>query len=198
VPSRRDFLTVPNGVTFVRLACIPLFLVLLFGKHDRAQAAYLLGFVGATDWVDGFLARRLDQVSTVGKILDPTADRLLFLVAVIAMLVDRSVPMWFGVLTLVREGIVAITALVLGVLGARRIDVTWWGKSATFGLMFAFPLFLESHSTLSWHDIAGALAWAWGLPSLVLSYYAAWRYIPQARLALREGRTTAHHASPIR
>jgi cardiolipin synthase len=195
---RREILTVPNGVTFVRLACIPLFLVLLFGKDNRAQAAYLLGFVGATDWIDGFLARRLGQVSTFGKILDPTADRLLFLVAVLAMLVDRSVPVWFGVLTLAREGAVAVTVVILGALGARRIDVTWVGKSATFGLMFAFPLFLASHATLSWHDIAGALAWAWGIPSLVLSYYAAWRYVPQARVALREGRTTAHQPSTIR
>ena len=79
-PSR--ILTVPNAITLVRLACIPLFLWLLFAQDDRASAAWLLGVVGATDWVDGYAARHLHQVSELGKVLDPTADRLVFIVCV--------------------------------------------------------------------------------------------------------------------
>ena len=111
--------TVPNAISVGRLACIPLFLWLLFGQDDRWGAALLLGALGATDWIDGFIARRFDQVSELGKILDPTADRLMLLVGVAAIMIDGSVPIWVGVLTLFREAAVAIVAVVLGALGAR-------------------------------------------------------------------------------
>src|SRR5688500_14819233 len=134
--------TIPNAVTLIRLACLPLFLYLLFGRDDRSSAAWLLAAIGATDWLDGYLARRLHQVSTFGKVLDPTADRLVFLVGAVALLIDGSVPRWFAIATLVREGFVAMVALALAAAGARRIDVTFVGKTATLGLLMAYPLFL--------------------------------------------------------
>jgi cardiolipin synthase (CMP-forming) len=184
----RQVLTLPNLITLARLACLPVFLWLLFGKEDRAAAAALLAVLGITDWVDGYLARHLGQVSELGKILDPVADRLLFIVGAGGILVDGSVPTWFAVIVLVRETLVGGATLVLAALGARRIDVTWSGKAGTFGLMIAFPLFLASHSDLSWADTAGVLAWVAGIPGLALSLYAAVIYIPIARRALREGR----------
>jgi cardiolipin synthase len=184
----RQVLTLPNVITVARLACLPVFLWLLFGKEDRAAAAALLALLGITDWVDGYLARRLGQVSELGKILDPVADRLLFLVGAGGILIDGSVPAWFAVIVLVRETLVGGATLVLAALGARRIDVTWFGKAGTFGLMIAFPLFLASHSDLSWADTAGVLAWIAGIPGLALSLYAAVLYVPIARRALREGR----------
>jgi cardiolipin synthase len=184
----RQVLTLPNLITLARLACLPVFLWLLFGKEDRAAAAALLALLGITDWVDGYLARHLGQVSELGKVLDPVADRLLFLVGAGGILIDGSVPAWFAVIVLVRETLVGGATLVLAALGARRIDVTWFGKAGTFGLMIAFPLFLASHSDLSWADTAGVLAWIAGIPGLVLSLYAAALYIPIARRALREGR----------
>jgi cardiolipin synthase len=184
----RQVLTLPNLITVARLACLPVFLWLLFGKEDRAAAAALLALLGITDWVDGYLARHLGQVSELGKILDPVADRLLFLVGAGGILIDGSVPAWFAVIVLVRETLVGGATLVLAALGARRIDVTWFGKAGTFGLMIAFPLFLASHSDLSWADTAGVLAWIAGIPGLALSLYAAVLYVPIARRALREGR----------
>ena len=181
-------LTVPNVISLVRLSCLPVFLYLLFGRENRAAAAWLLAALGATDWIDGYLARRWQQVSDLGKILDPVADRLLFFVGVGGILVDGSVPTWFAVMVLVREAVVAITTVVIAALGAKRVDVTWWGKAGTFGLMVAFPLFLASHSTLSWHELAGVLAWVAGIPGLVLSYVAWATYAPIAVRALREGR----------
>lgn len=180
--------TLPNLVTVVRLGCVPLFLWLLFGREDPLLAALLLGFLGATDWVDGYLARRLGQVSEVGKILDPTADRIMLLVAVLSIAVAGHVPWWFAGATLAREGVVSILALVLGALGARRIDVTWWGKTATFLLMFSYPLFLAAGAEHALDDLAWWLAWACGLPGLAIAYYAAWGYLPLARQALAEGR----------
>ncbi len=180
--------TAPNVISFVRLLCVPLFLVVLFGLDSRVGAAVLLAGLGASDWVDGYLARRLDQHSELGKILDPTADRLMFVVAIAAMIVDGSVPVWFAVISLVREGVVGIAAVVFALLGARRIDVTWWGKTATFGLMFAFPLFLLGAASISGADAYTTAAWIIGIPSLALSYYVVGEYVPLALAALREGR----------
>ncbi len=186
-PDRR-VLTLPNLISFARLLCIPLFLWLLFGLEDRLVAAALLGVLGATDWVDGFLARRLGQVSELGKMLDPVADRLLLLVGVGGILLDGSAPLWLGLVVVVREAIVGGTVLVLAALGARRIDVVWVGKAGTFALMFAFPLFLLGNADFRYAGVATLLAWCWGLPGLALSLYAAVQYVPEARRALAEGR----------
>lgn len=181
-------LTIPNVISVVRLLCIPWFLYLLFGADDRHSAAWLLAVLGGTDWIDGYIARRWKQVSTVGKVLDPTADRLLLAVGVVAILVDGSAPVIVGVLTIVREITVAIAVLVLAALGARRIDVTWVGKAGAFGQMVAYPLFLVSHADVNWSDIAGVLAWVAIVPALVFAYWSAAVYIPLARKALRDGR----------
>jgi cardiolipin synthase len=180
--------TLPNLITLIRLSCLPLFLWLLFGAEDRAAAAWLLAALGATDWVDGYLARHMHQVSDVGKILDPVADRLLFIVAGGAILIDGAVPTWFAVTVLVRELLVGGATLALAALGARRIDVTWFGKAGTFFLMISFPLFLGAESDVSWADTAEVLAWLTGIPGLVLSLYSAVLYVPLARRALAEGR----------
>jgi cardiolipin synthase len=189
VGERTDrVLTVPNAITFVRLACLPVFVWLLLGQGDRAAAGWLLAALGATDWVDGYLARRWHQVSTLGKVLDPVADRLLFFVGIVCIIIDGAAPLWFCIAVLVREGVVAGATLLLASLGARRIDVTWFGKAGTFGLMFAFPLFLAGASDLSWSEQGEVLAWLFGIPGLILSYYAAVLYVPKGIAALREGR----------
>lgn len=181
-------LTIPNLLSLVRLACVPLFLWLLFGRDDRYAAALLLAALGATDWVDGYVARHFDQVSSLGKILDPTADRILLLVGIGAILVDGSVPAWVAIAALAREALVAVAALVLASLGATRIDVQWVGKAGTFALMVAFPLFLAAEADIGWAGTAEVLAWLWAVPGLVLSWYAALAYVPLARTALRAGR----------
>jgi cardiolipin synthase (CMP-forming) len=181
-------LTVPNVITFLRLALLPVFLWLLFVEEDRATAAALLAVLGVTDFLDGYIARHFDQVSDLGKVLDPVADRLIFIVGGGAILIDGSVPTWFAVLVLVRELLVSGATLGLAAMGARRIDVTWFGKAGTTGLLMAFPLFLASESELGWWQ-----GWAWlaGIPGLVLSWYAAFLYVPIAREALREARTAS-------
>ncbi|HAM00648.1 MAG TPA: CDP-diacylglycerol--glycerol-3-phosphate 3-phosphatidyltransferase, partial [Acidimicrobiaceae bacterium] len=132
-------LTVPNLVTAVRLACVPVFVWLLFGAHRQVAAAILLAVLGATDWVDGYVARHFHQVSTLGKVIDPVADRVLVLTSVSSIIVVGAVPLWFGVGTVAREAVVSAAVLLLAALGAERIDVLWVGKAGTFGLMFAYP-----------------------------------------------------------
>src|SRR5438105_10757607 len=175
-------LTIPNLLSVIRLLCVPLFLWLLFDRHERAGAAFLLGALGATDFVDGYIARHFHQVSTVGKVLDPLADRILLMVGVAAILVDGAVPPWVAWVTLVREGLVAGAFLVLAALGARRIDVQWAGKAGTFGLMFAFPFFLMGHDQgFFLHHVARFLAWCCVVPALIFAWYAAITYVPMAR-----------------
>ena len=187
-PGLDRVFTVPNAVTAVRLLCIPLFLWLLFGADRQSAAAVLLAVLGATDWVDGYVARRYHQVSTLGKIIDPAADRILVGTAVIAITVHGAVPLWFGLATLAREVLVAGTVLVLAALGARRIDVLWIGKAGTFGLMFAYPAFLLGNGPASWQTVIRDLAWVAGLAGLALAWVAAILYLVPARRALAEGR----------
>jgi cardiolipin synthase (CMP-forming) len=186
--------TAPNVITFVRLLCIPLFLWLLFGRHEQTAAAVLLAVLGATDWVDGYVARRFHQVSTLGKVLDPTADRVLVGTAVISIMVYGAVPLWFGITTIAREILVSAMVVLLAVLGATRIDVLWVGKAGTFGLMFAYPAFLLGHGTASWQEPIRIIAWVTGLTGLALAWYAAGSYIGPARRALREGRAARRSA----
>jgi cardiolipin synthase len=192
-PRLDRVLTIPNIISIIRLAALPVFLWLLFGRDDRAYAAWLLAALGITDFLDGYIARHFDQVSNLGKILDPVADRLIFLIGGGAILVDGSVPTWFAVTVLVREVLVGGATLVLAKLGVRRIDVTWYGKAGTFWLLIAFPLFLAAESSLDWWQ---GFAWLSGIPGLALSLYAAVLYVPIARRALAEHRAEQEGPAP--
>jgi cardiolipin synthase len=187
--------TAPNGITFVRLACIPLFVWLLFGAHEQTAAAILLAVLGATDWVDGFVARRFGQVSTLGKVLDPIADRVLVGTAVISILVYGAVPLWFGLATIAREVLVSAMVLLLAALGAARIDVLWVGKAGTFGLMFAYPTFLLGYGDAGWQEPIRIIGWVTGIVGLTLAWIAAGSYIAPARQALRDGRAARRAGS---
>jgi cardiolipin synthase len=183
--------TVPNVISLVRLACAPVF-VWLLASDDLLVAAVLLAVLGASDWVDGWIARRFDQGSDLGKVLDPVADRVLLIVSAVALLVQGSVPLVVGILVLLREAVVSLSVLVLAAAGARRIDVQWVGKAGTLSLMFALPLFLLSDAVSgTTGDVALVGAWFMAVCGLALSYYAALVYIPLARRALREGRAPA-------
>ena len=186
--------TVPNVVTFVRLACIPLYVWLLFGAHQQTWAALVLAALGATDWVDGYVARRFHQVTTLGKVLDPVADRVLVLTAVLTIMIHGAVPVWFGVATLAREVVVSGAVLLLASLGAARIDVLWVGKAGTFALMTAYPLFLVSDGPAGWQQVLRVVAWIIGGLGLTLAWVAAASYVPVARRALAAGRH--HDAGP--
>jgi cardiolipin synthase len=190
--ATRRIVTVPNAITMVRLLCIPLFLWLLFGAGRQSAAAILLAVLGATDWVDGFVARRFHQVSSVGKVLDPVADRLLVGTAVVAVAAHGAVPVWFATATLSREVLVGVATLLLASLGARRMDVLWVGKAGTFGLMFAYPAFLLGHGTAAWQEPIRAVAWVTGIVGLALAWTAAIMYLVPARRALAEGRAARH------
>jgi len=188
--STHQFLTAPNLFTLARLCCIPVFLWMLFSRDNLAGSAFLLGGLGATDWVDGWLARRFNQVSEFGKMFDPTADRLLFIVGITGIIIKGAAPLWFCWLVVAREVVVGGTiAIATLFFGMKRFDVTWWGKTATFLLMFAIPGFMLGHSDFWGHRWFEIAAWLLGIPGLVLSYYTAVAYVPMIRESLKAGRT---------
>jgi len=187
--SSHKYLTLPNLFTLLRLCCIPLFLWMLFARDNQAGAAFLLGALGATDWVDGWLARRYNQVSEFGKKFDPTVDRLLFIIAISAIIIDGCAPVWFCWLVLIREVVMGVTVAVATLFfGMERFDVTFLGKTATFLLMFAIPGFMLGSSDFWANDLFQLAAWVLGIPGLVLSYYTAFAYVPTIRRSVAAGR----------
>jgi len=199
-PSTQRIWTIPNVISIVRLLLVPVFLWLLWKPEPaRRGAAALLAVLGASDWIDGYIARHFDQGSELGKILDPLADRVLLVAAAIALLVeDISTPInilvWF---VLVREVLIAVATVALGMAGARRIDVVWAGKAGTLALMFALPMFLLADAAPSVRTVFNVLGWIFAIGGIVLGYYAAARYVPAARAALRDGRA-ARVAAEVR
>lgn len=180
--TKEQMLTWPNLFTFVRLLCIPVFLWLLFGPENRGAAAWLLGALGATDWVDGWIARRFDMASEFGRLFDPMVDRLMFFVAIPAIIIDGSIPLWVALLALGREILVAVVAVMAVVVGAGTLAVTWEGKTAAFALMFAVPMFLGANSTLSYAEVLNWLAWIFVIPGLAYGYYSLiFQYVPALR-----------------
>jgi cardiolipin synthase len=191
-------LTVPNVISAVRLLCIPVFCWLLFDAH-RVGAFVMLGALGATDWIDGWIARRFDQGSELGKILDPVADRGLLLVAVLSLMIDGVVPTWVGAAVLVREVVVSGSTLALAAAGAARIDVEWLGKAGTFGVMFALPGFLlaDVAGPGFGRDITRFTTWWFVAGGLFFGYCSLLRYVPLARHALGQGRAQRSSAKEL-
>lgn len=180
--TTRRVLTVPNAVSVTRLLAVPVFWWLALEADRLAAAAALAIVVGGTDWIDGYLARRLDQVTVLGAVLDPVADRLMIASIVVVGLVTGAVPAVLGGLLIVREGLVAIGAVYLGSRGV-SLEVRYLGKAATFLLYGAIPSFLLLAAGVEpW--LFAAPAWLGGVVGLVLYYWVAGEYVRDGRRAL--------------
>lgn len=181
--SSRRILTVPNLVSFVRLLGIPVFWWVLLVDDNVALAAWLIFIIGWTDWIDGYLARRLGQVSDLGKILDPVADRLMIASAVIGGLVAGVLPAWFGWGLIAREALVGAMALNLAVRGGGTVEVRFMGKAATFALYGAIPAFyLAAAGVAEW--LLWPVGWVLGVIGMVLYWYVAFLYVGDSRVRL--------------
>lgn len=178
-------LTLPNLISTIRILAVPVFLWILFGLDEPGWAGFLLGWIGATDWVDGYLARRLGQVSEVGKFLDPLADRMAIVAAVIGGWIAGVLPVVVAVLLVIREAAIAIGALLVAWKARAKLDVRQTGKAATLGLYAAIAWFYVyaglGHAAWLW------LAWIFAVPGLILYYVSAGQYAGDVvRLIRRE------------
>ncbi|WP_235518340.1 CDP-alcohol phosphatidyltransferase family protein [Cellulomonas sp. Leaf334] len=183
-------LTVPNVISLVRLLLVPVFALLIVRGHD-GWAVAVLAVSGASDWLDGVLARRLGQVSRLGQLLDPAADRLFIIVTLVALAWSGVVPWWLlGVLVL-RDVVLAVMLVVLARAGFAPLQVHLAGKAGTFALLYAFPLLLLAQWS-SWVGVvAGVVGWACALWGVALYWFSAVVYLTQARHLLRESTDTA-------
>ena len=170
-PSSSRVLTVPNLISAVRIAMIPVFWTLIVDEDTTPWGIVLFGVVVATDWVDGTIARRTGQVSELGKVLDPVADRAAIAAGLIALVVRGAFPAWAAALILVRDVTVLAAGAVMATKGL-RIEVRWVGKVATFALMLAIPA--VSWGSLGLWPAAAALAVGWPTYALgIVEYYVA-------------------------
>ena len=175
--------TVPNVLSTARIGLVGLYLYLLFGPNDRIAATCVLAVAGFTDFADGYIARRFDQVTNLGIALDPTADRILLAAAIVSMIDYGAIPVWLAVIVLVREISVASAVLYLGHKGEPRLEVSFVGKAAACGLMIGFPLLLLGHGNGGWtHPLTVATEIAL-IPALALSYISAVGYLRPAQRA---------------
>ena len=186
-------LTVPNLITTVRLLCIPLFLYLLFGRDEYFWAGFTLGALGATDWVDGYVARRFDQTSTFGKMYDPTVDRLMMVVGIVSIIIAVDQPAFrvYAFIIVTREVLVGLYVVTITAMGPSGWTSPGGARSAPSPTCAAFPWFLfanEPSWTDAWRTFWEVLAWCAAVPGVVFSLLAAWQYIGLGRQALAEGR----------
>lgn len=179
VASNR-ILTIPNLISFARLLGVGVFWWALLVEDNVGLAAWLIFGIGWTDWIDGYLARRLNQVSELGKALDPVADRLMIVSAVVGGLIVGVVPGWIGIPLLVREGIMAIVAFLLVAKGAGTLPVRKLGKWATFIIYGAIPSFYLAGADF-FPDVFLPLAWISGAIGLALYWYVMFQYVGDAR-----------------
>jgi cardiolipin synthase len=178
-------LTIPNLISLIRLGLIPVFLWLLLGRDDPFAAGWLLGAIAGTDWVDGYLARRLDQVSEVGKFLDPLADRVAIVAAVVGGLISGYLPSGFAWALIVREVLIGLGAIYVAVGGHTKLAVRKMGKLATL-LVYAAVAWFFVGTEWGW---VRAAAWIAGVPGLILYYAVGFQYLGDALGAVRRGRS---------
>ena len=183
--------TVPNAISLARLGLAAGFVVALFSHNGRVIAFVLLGLAGITDFLDGYIARRFEQVTTIGKVIDPLIDRVVIVTAIVAISVFGAVPIWLAAVVVGRDAVVSAGVLVLAALGASRIDVNWFGKAGTFGLMCALPLMVLGHGHGSWAHAVTVTAWVIVVPALLLLAVATVLYLPAGKRSLASGRASA-------
>lgn len=180
-------LTLPNVLSFIRLLGVPMFTWLIIAGHDAAAVVLLAAF-GATDWIDGFLARRLKQRSPLGAKLDPIADRLYILAALVALLLRDIVPIYFVVILVARDVMLALLVPALKRHGLVALPVNWVGKAGTLLLLVAFPLILVgAESSLDW-AWAHWTGWICGWAGAAAYWAAGALYLRETMLLNRKPR----------
>jgi cardiolipin synthase len=180
--------TVPNIISFARLLGVPLFLYLLLVARADVAAVIVLAIGGTSDWVDGWAARRLGQVSRLGELLDPFADRLYILATLLAFTAREVVPWQFTAALLAREVVLGISLVILRRHGYGPPPVHYVGKTATFVLLGAFPLLLVAAAVPASAWIIGPAGWGLAWWGLGLYWAAAVLYLAQAAALLRADR----------
>jgi cardiolipin synthase len=191
--TRSRVWTVPNLLSLIRLAGVPVFLWLILGPEADGWALVLLMVSGITDFLDGYLARKLGQTSTLGQILDPVADRLYILAVVVGLALREVIPWWVAVSLPLRDLLLWGLVPLLRTRGYSALPVHFLGKAATFNLLYAFPLLLLGDGDGTVATLANVFGWAFAIWGIGLYWWAGILYAWQVRtlLATTERRAAA-------
>ena len=184
--SDRRVVTIPNVITIIRLAGVPLFLYLILVPEADGWALLVLALSGISDYLDGYLARRLDQTSKIGEILDPVADRLYILSTVLGLAVRDIIPWWLAVLLPARDVFLWVLVPFLRTRGYSALPVHFLGKAATANLLYAFPLLLLGDGTGTLPYLAKVFGWAFAIWGTALYWWAGLLYAWQVRKLLAD------------
>ncbi|WP_307806896.1 CDP-alcohol phosphatidyltransferase family protein [Naasia sp. SYSU D00057] len=177
-------LTLPNILSFVRLALVPVFLVLLLDGQDLA-ALIVLVVASATDYLDGYLARRLGQVSRLGQLLDPAADRLYIFAALLGLAARELVPWWLVLVIVARDVLLLALGVILASNGYGPLPVHHLGKIATFCLFYALPLLVLAQAFPGIAHVVGPIGWAFGAWGAFLYWWAGLVYAVETARVIR-------------
>ncbi|WP_338073986.1 CDP-alcohol phosphatidyltransferase family protein [Kineococcus siccus] len=180
-------LTVPNGLSFLRLLLVPVFAVLIVGGSD-GWALLVLAVSSASDYLDGHLARRWNQVTRLGQVLDPFADRLYILTTLLGLAYRDLIPWWLVVVLVARDLTMVLTLPFLASVGHGVLPVHFLGKAGTFCLLYAFPLLLLGEISDALSSVAGAVGWAFALWGTGLYWWAGLLYVRQVVVLVRSER----------
>jgi len=179
-------LTVPNIISIFRLAGVPLFLWLVLGPEADGWALAVLMISGVSDYLDGYLARRLNQMSKLGEILDPVADRLYILAVVFGLAWRDIIPWWLAVLLPARDLLLWGLVPFLRTRGYHALPVHFLGKAATANLLYAFPLLLLGDGQGVVATLANVFGWAFAIWGTGLYWWAGLLYAWQVRKLLAD------------
>lgn len=171
--------TIPNALSFARLLGVPVFYYLIAIKNAYGIALIILVVSGFTDWLDGYLARKLQQFSRLGELMDPLADRLYVLAAIIALYVQEIIPLVVLVLLLTRDVVLTILLAYLKRFGFTGLPVHFVGKAATMNLLYAMPLMLLSTFEGLIGQLACAFGWAFLIWGITMYWFGALLYVRQ-------------------
>nr|MBA2601298.1 CDP-alcohol phosphatidyltransferase family protein [Actinomycetota bacterium] len=183
-PSLDRIATVPNLISLIRILSIPVFVILLQRPRTEVVGLVVLVLVVSTDWVDGRIARRTGQVTNVGKILDPVADRLALASALVALTVRGVFPLWATLVVVVRDALLVAAGAILLLRRGVRLDVRWSGKIATFALMTGVPLIAWGEFDRFLAGPALVVGWPVFLAGLAIYLFTTMQYVRDARRAV--------------
>ncbi len=181
--------TLPNLLSIARLLGVPLFLWLVLGPHEDGWALVVLMVAGFTDWLDGKLARTLNQTSKLGQILDPVADRLYILAVVVGLAIRGIIPVWLAVILPLRDVLLFSLVPLLRTRGYSALPVHFLGKAATASLLYAFPLLLLGDGTGTLARLAEVFGWAFAIWGTGLYWWAGFLYAYQLRTIMQQPRS---------
>jgi cardiolipin synthase len=184
-PETEQIWTIPNALSVLRLFGVPLFLWLLLGPHEDGWALAVLAVSGFTDWLDGVLARKLNQMSRFGALLDPLADRLYILATLFGLVLRHVIPWWLAVVIVGRDVVVGLALPRLRKAGYGPPEVHYLGKAATFCLLYAFPLLLLGTYSGTAAEVAKSTAWAFTIWGTALYLWSGVVYLIQIRGLVR-------------